>query len=475
MSSPGTSNSSFKPQISALMVVMGLSTVVAGLATTWLMFKGKQNINLTILLFLSTFIVYTYRARISKRLHKSLYWGFLWGAAISILFVAGNIVYENNNTHKQWDFPCFYLDAQVYHSGLNMYDPESYSHTFNEISFPEDLVIGESFHEQVVDMGFKYFPPAVNYFVPMAGLSFEHAQLLWTIMNCIALLGVILLVYRIFFFGIRLEGFLYSLIFVAGFRPVLSTLSMEQFHLWGLCWVLLAWLQLKKPLAGLWLSLASFTKPQLIILGGHMLSQLSLRQLAIYALTTVGLFIFTFSHLGFDMFFPFIESFQNAGEGLPPSVYTEGINKSLLANLLRISNFDFSYNPIFYWPFLIIGGAIGILSFIACWILRNKDPYLGYSILIVMSLIVYPGTLFPYGVYILPVLICLLLNNPLDEKKSFIWLIGLIALICIHIKFQFWSLIILWLGLMLVAFASNTSLVSIPFFKHGTQATTLNL
>lgn len=453
MTSPSIKEpNSTKVSVSQIWMLTTAVLVVAAFLGVWFLFDGKHNTNWALLLFLSTLTGYFFNDMLLKKIPRSIYRGFLWGAALSVLLIGGEILYQNNLHPKVWDFSCFYLDGQVIASGRDLYNPESYKRTFEEIELPTELQIGKSYHDQVVNIGFKYFPPAINYFMPLAGLSYTQAQLVWTGMNLFALLGVIILVFKVFFVGKGKAGWLYSIILVLGFRPILSTLFMGQFHLWGLAWVLLAWLQLKKPLAGIWLSFAAFTKPQLLLLGGQMLAGLKFRQITAFVITALALFLMTFANIGFDKLFGFIESFQRAGAGLPPNVYIESINKSLLANLLRTGDFDFSYNPIFYPPFLILGGLIGLSSLVACWKVRERDPYLSYGILLVMSLIVYPGTLFPYGVYVLPVLISLMVSSPVKGFNNWIWLAILLLWTILHVKLQFWSLILMWTGLMVLAF-----------------------
>ena len=123
---------------------------------------------------------------------------------------------------------------------------------------------------------------------------------------------------------------------------------------------------------------------------------------SLLALTTLSIFTF-----GWNTFVSFL--IESPTSKLPDWVYTEMVNQSLLATILRST--DFAGSPLTHPLYLII--AL-ILTSITIWITLQQRANKDWKILAILflALIVYPAALAHYGIFlIVPMVILLRISN----------------------------------------------------------------
>jgi hypothetical protein len=173
------------------------------------------------------------------------------------------------------------------------------------------------------------------------------------------------------------------------------------------------------------------------------------------ALVTAGITIAVISILAIIVFSPetFLSYFTAASHTqMPDYVYTESVNQSLLATILRITGYDISNRspltqPLFVGLALILTGLTGWLVFR----LDMLDAGWALGLTLLLALLVYPATLEHYSVLLIVPM--LLLWTHRDEILGGLWsALILITLTYVLIAFSagthaFFAILLNWLAL----------------------------
>ena len=92
---------------------------------------------------------------------------------------------------------------------------------------------------------------------------------------------------------------------------------------------------------------------------------------------------------------------------MPASLYTEDINQSLLAAVLRVTSADLSRTSPFGHPlFLGIASLLALASAFLIFRRRTQEDDVSLALISVLGLLLFPKTLAHYAVLMLPALFC---------------------------------------------------------------------
>lgn len=298
------------------------------------------------------------------------------------------------SSFQVWDFTSFYLWAKVAVQGYNFYLPENSQIVFNTLSLPsEDF---QEFIEGIVKVGFLYPPPTMFYFYFLGYLNYDSALILWTFLIVVFLFCTIYLIYDLYFRDNLVNGIVLITILVFIDSTVKSTILCSQTNFIVLFFLLLMKKYSESKISGVLLALAFFTKPFILIFGLYYLLSKNWKSIAYFiasALLLSGISILIF---GGDTFMSYF--LNNPAQRIPAWQFSEDINQSLHAVLLR-SNLISLDKPYIY---IIISVAIvGVTILFSRYLLRKKLNDLAWALLLLVGLLVYPGTLSYYGVVLL--------------------------------------------------------------------------
>lgn len=337
---------------------------------------------------------------------RSRIW-FLYSILFSIALyffvsqVAGRI-----HTPAIWDFSAFYLYGKVAYEGYNFYLPENFHLIFNSLNLP--FTDFEGLVEYVVNVGFPYPPPTIIYFLPLGLLPYKTALIYWTIFNLLFVFGSIYLVYIMFFKSEKINGLMLVTILFFIFPQVQSTIFYSQTNFIVLFYLLLMKKYADHKFAGIILALAFLTKPYMIIFGLFFLLTKKWKTLIYFITSSIFLFGVTIILFGKEPLLSYL--FNNPTHRLPIEVYSEGINQSLQAILLR-QNIISIMKPEIYG--LISLGTLLSTTVFSIFLLKRKLYDYIWAILLLSVLIIYPGTLSHYAVLLL-----FIIFHFFDEKKQ---------------------------------------------------------
>lgn len=311
-----------------------------------------------------------------------------------------------------WDFTAFYLYGKVAVSGHNFYLPENFQNVFYSLHLP--ALDYSEFIRESVNVGFFYPPPTIFLFAPLGFFSYNTALFCWIIFNLLFALGSIYLIYDLFFKSYKLYGLLFVTILFFLFPPVIWTISFSQTNFILLFLLLLMKKYSDKKFAGIFLALAFFVKPYMIIFGLIFLLKKQWKTIAYFILTSLILCGITILTFGFTPFLSYL--YNNAAKRLPAEAFSENINQSLQAVLLRhhIITLD---NPIVY--VIIAIGVFLLTGVYLLYLVRKKLYEYIWAILLLIVLIIYPGTLSHYGVMLLFIIFQFFENSQIKFKWYF--------------------------------------------------------
>jgi hypothetical protein len=381
---------------------------------------------------------------------------FFLGTLFVLIFFASKrlieIIVGNISQPAEWDFLCFWIYAKVAVQGLNFYIPDN----LREIGQSLNLNLSAAFVQEVLDTSFRYPPPSIFLFAPLGWFDVYTALKLWYIFHLIILLLSVFILWQLFLKSSGWIGLITGLELVLTFRGTGTTFQFAQTNFLLLLMTLLFWRDRKHPLGGVWLSIGIFTKPFLSIFLVYQVLRKYWRSLVGTFVSLCGAVLLTILTFGLSTFLTYFRPRQYGD--LPSWVYTQDVNQSLLATILRLTNYNFTQTSPILHPAFIISATL--LFGITAWLLlRLKSDYddIAFTSALLLALLIYPGTLTHYSILLLtPILILW------AKKKELIYGVwtatALITTWFIIIRFSvFTTNLIMWIALSILGIGSLLS------------------
>lgn len=376
--------------------------------------------------------------------------GLSFAALIYGLWSALAIIHTNFVAPHEWDFMCVYLDGRTLALGLDPYQPGDYALALPQIEMP--MQPSAVFKEEILDVGFKYLPFSMLLYAPLGWFSFEVSHTLWVLVNWAAAIYAGYLLYRMSDWQQvgRLTPWLIAALCLL-WPASKPAIHFENSH--GLMWlaVMLIWRDRQHPRAALWLTLSLLLKPFFVLMFGYFVLRGRWRTVGWALLGTSLLGGLAWLCFGSEPFWSFL--FDNPNQRVPTFQYTSRVNHSLLSNLVRWTDFDFSqgHSPLHMPLFWLVGGSLGLLSVIQAMRLPAQREEWAMALLLATAVIVYPGALKPYSLLLLPVLLLIWREGTVLLERH--WWIGGLLLglsMVVMVRYAFWTNVLLWLLALLV-------------------------
>jgi hypothetical protein len=300
----------------------------------------------------------------------------------------------NVETPSEWDFIGFWLHGSTAAQGQNFYDPQ-----FAQ-QLSQDMTLSSPFRTEIVDVGFWYPPPSIFLFLPLGWFDLQTALIFWYVMQSVILGLTIVLLWK---WLLREQGWIgllgvTSLVFMM--RPTLLTLQFAQTNYLLLLTLVLFLVDKDKPRSGVWLALSILVKP---FMGALVLYLVIRRRWRALATTIVSLAVasaITILVFGTDTFFSYFQG--SSIQQLPDWIYTEPTNQSLLAAILRVTQYDFgSQSPVMNPVYL---GLAALMVATTGWLIYSLDEryhVLAASLVVVAAIILYPPSQVFYAILLI--------------------------------------------------------------------------
>ena len=347
------------------------------------------------LVAMATIACYYYIKNESKQQRRIawLFYLFLFVGIVSV-FIKTELYLIHHP--RVWDFTAFYLYGRVAASGYNFYLPENFQIVSDSLSLPFQASELTDFIEAVVEVGFPYPPPTILYVMPLGFLSYKTALIVWTLFLLFFLFGCIYIISNFLFKENKLNGLILVAILIIIFPSAKFNLFCTQTNFILLFYLLLMKKYSYHKFSGILLALAFFTKPFMIIFGLFFLISKNWKPIAYFIVSASIITGISLMVVGVD---PFISYFlDNPAQRMPEWQFSEDVNQSLNAVLLR-ANIISLKKPHVY---LIISAILlGLTILFSSYLVKRKFDDIVWVLLLLVGLLIYPGTLGYYGVLLL--------------------------------------------------------------------------
>lgn len=393
-------------------------------------------------------IAYARRGQLTTA-HYALLTGFTAAAALVFAGSTALIMRDNINRPAEWDFYKFWLNGQVIAAGDDFYESEPYRREFAAAH----LEASAEFYREEVEIGSLYPPPSMMMFIPLGWFDrIEDALVLWdTILVSFLVAGIVLL-WRVFLpesglLGLALAGALVMMLYSVEF-----TLRLTQTNTVLLVCTLFYWRQRHQISGGVWLAVGVFIKPFLVFVGLFVLLRRQWRVVA-GGVAAVGV-LFALSIVAFGPSTVGNYFTHNQSNKVVDTRYTEAVNQSLLATILRLTDADFEGETAVFNP-LYLCGALLLVGTSAWLIWKQPAENFDWAIALCLplALLVYPPSLTHYRVILL-IPLFLIWQRRAEFSGRLVGAVGVITLTYLLIGLDnagvFVATLMLWLALAVV-------------------------
>jgi hypothetical protein len=327
----------------------------------------------------------------------------VWLAFTLLLMVSYAIplfrVMQANITRPgEWDFHLYWVYGRAAVLGLNPYDPENLRRLAASLNPSAELL---------AELYFFQAPPALFLFVPLGWFDVRTAYVVWYGVQLLAFAADVWLLRRLFLPREDWAGMLLPAVLLLMLRATLSTFGHGQINFIVLLCVLLMWRARERPLAGVWLALGVFVKPLLVFVYLYPLARRQWKALLVSGLMMLGASLVTILGFGPQMFFQYFTA-NPIANSMPDYLYTELVNQSLLATLLRATAYPFSGTGAMWQPLFLVS-AISLTCLTGALVLQRgqRQPDWALALTLGYALLLFPKTLEHYAVLLIAPLMLL--------------------------------------------------------------------
>jgi glycosyl transferase family 87 len=361
---------------------------------------------------------------------------------------------------EEWDFQAFWLWGRAAARGLNPYLPES----IHQVD--AGLQHTASFTATVVDVGFPYPPITMLLLRPFGGFDLPVACALWYLVQGAALAAAVWMIWRHILGSRRWPDLVLAGGLLACLRPMQTTVHLAQTNFLILLALALYWRDRARARGGVWLALGLAVKPWVAVMMLHPLVRRRLGVIAAGLAATAALFLAAAAAFGAAMESAYIHMAMVGS--MPVKYFSAEVNQSLLATILRLFMAPGTGTPdprTLLGPqilFLVIAAALTLVTALLVHRLGAGHDDLGLLLVLVLALIVYPGTLYHYGVMlIVPLVFTWTRRDTLGVPAA---AAGTLVTACFvlvgasHARFVFAGITLVWCALAAIAWRTTRSL-----------------
>lgn len=320
----------------------------------------------------------------------------LGGVALAVAVHAGSgfveVARANLVTPPGFDVSVFWIEAKVAASGGNFYDPALAREIGNQIGLGQDVL---------TELAFWYPPPTMLLFLPLGWMDIHAATATIYIVSGIALLADGYLLWRMFLSrgGVPALAASYALLLLPAQAG--ATISFGQSNYVLLLGLLLMWRARRQAAGGAWFVLANIVKPALLLLAPFLLIRSGRRAILGAMVTGCIVLLATVAVFGLDTTLGYLTA--NPMTSAPAFLYSQDVNQSLLAVIVRATGDMFAFGPGAANALYLVASAAIIGAVVYLTIRTRVDDDLAFGLAVAASLLVYPGTLYHYALVLLPV------------------------------------------------------------------------
>lgn len=372
------------------------------------------------------------------------------GVLVLMVGVVVTRTLRNAGSPVPWDFPYFYTVARNAVEGISFYDPETLVASFVEVQRVWDVP-----SDWLVEVGFWYAPTTVLYLAPLGFLGYPAALVTNDLVQAAFLVGSILLLHRSFPLRPGRMGLVDMALLGMLSRPVISAFALSQIVFGALFCLVVATTSVtgRRWAGGVALGVGALFKHLLIIPAVLALALRNWRMTAAALASLLATGLLAGLVFGFDVYREFL---AHGPSGRSPELALDPVIQSLNGVMRQLFGAvpagPGAWNAILYPPYLVVAAILTLSTLFICW-RASREPRLlvpCFALVSLLSLIVYPNTLFNTLPLMIPALVVILHNIEslsVSPRVAVVVVAGIYGATATHSRFGFAALMIAWIFL----------------------------
>ena len=300
--------------------------------------------------------------------------------------------YTNSVAPRPFDFQLYWIYGSAIYDGHSPYDVSALQQAAATL---------EPCAAMDAELLFLQTPPSALLYAPLGAFDIQTACVLWYLVQAVVLVGAVVLLSKTFLSRDGLLGMALCAVLTLSLPATCETIWVAQTNFLILLGLVLFWRSRRHVTGGFWLATAILIKPILVLFPVYLLLRRQWKELSGVVLTGAALSALTIGILGPGMFFQYF--FDNPiAHQMPASLYSEGINQSLLATVLRTLGTEIDSGHAGIGLAFAIPAVV--LTVISGWLIHTRtrnDDELSLAIVLTLSLLLFPKTLSHYSVLLI--------------------------------------------------------------------------
>ena len=326
--------------------------------------------------------------------------------ALSVLLVTSTAwlamstatAWRNSVAPREFDFQLYWIYGSAIYDGHSPYNVDALKQAAEPLNPGADLM---------AELLFLQTPPSALLYGPLGAFDIRTACVLGYAFLAVVIACVIRLLSQTFFPDDGIHGAALCVTLLLSMLPARDTIWLAQTNFLILLFLILFWRSPRTFKGGLALGTGILVKPILIMYPAYLFLTRQWKPLSGVVAAGAGLSVITIAVSGASMYFGYF--FDNPiAHQMPSTLYSEDINQSLLATILRILGTEIdSGHPAVVPAFATLAFIFTIVSGWAILRTCRRDDNLSLAILLTLSLLLFPKTLSHYSVLLIVPLLLL--------------------------------------------------------------------
>ena len=300
--------------------------------------------------------------------------------------------WRNSVAPREFDFQLYWIYGSTIYDRHSPYDVDALKRAAEPLNPGADMM---------AELMFLQTPPSALIYGPLGAFDISTACVLWYAFQAVVIGCVIRLLSRTFFPDDGVRGTLFCTTLLLSMLPARDTIWLAQTNFLILLMLLLFWQSSRQMKGGVALGVGILIKPILALYPIYLFLTRQWKALSGVVAAGVGLSVLSIAVFGPSMYFGYF--FDNPiAHQMPATLYSEGINQSLLATILRIAGAEIDSGHAAVAP--AFATLAIVLSIVSGWLVRrtlHNDDKLSLAIVLTLSLLLFPKTLSHYSVLLI--------------------------------------------------------------------------
>ena len=314
--------------------------------------------------------------------------------ATSAAWIAISMVsaYRNSVGPREFDFQLYWVYGSAIHDGHSPYNVDALRQAAEPLNPGPDML---------AELLFLQTPPSAFLYAPLGAFDVQTACILWYVIQAAVIACVVVLLSRTFLPTEGMLGVALCTTLLLSSLPARDTIWLAQTNFLILLTLLLFWRSPTNFAGGFALGTGILIKPILALFPIYLF--LTRQWKPFFGVIAAGatLSLASIMVFGADMYFAYFLD-NPITHQMPSALYSEGINQSLLATILRTLNVEIdSGHPAIMPTFLVLALVLSAASGWAIRHVKTSNSELPLTIVLTLSLLLFPKTLSHYSVLLI--------------------------------------------------------------------------